>query len=259
MAGNVRAAWLLLSTFAATGLLGPVAGQKAAYTHLIAARAQLRASRLDSAALLLRQTLDTASHPTREDQVEAWILLGVIHFFKGDDSGTTADFRHALALDPLLKADGLANYDSALVDLFNAQRSAAVAEGGPPESPVNTVVDCTRTCPKDVVLPQLIGVEALEGLGPDGFAIEHHRYGTMIVQFIVDTAGRVAPASMRLISSNLSMKELERALFMGLQKASFTPGRANGQPVPVLVQGKLGFRMDRFEANVPIVPKRRRP
>src|SRR5574342_561312 len=63
---------------------------------------------LDSAAVLLREALDTSGHPMRSDQVEAWLLLGVISFYKGDDSGTAGDFRHAIALDPLLKSDGLA-------------------------------------------------------------------------------------------------------------------------------------------------------
>ena len=185
------------------------------------------------------------------------MLLGVTSFFKGDDSGTREDFRRALALDSQLKADGLAGYDSALVDLFNAQRSGMVA-GVPSRAPDYTLVDCTRTCPEDVVLPRLMAVEALAGLLPDRFAVEHHRYGTMIVELIVDTVGRVSPASVRLVSSNLQMEELQRALLVGLEKMTFTPGRAtNGGRIPVVVRGKLGFRGERFEAELPIVPTRR--
>ncbi len=185
------------------------------------------------------------------------MLLGVIHFFKGDDSGATADFRHALVIDPLLKADGLAAYDPALVELFNAQRSVTVAGSGPPGERVNAIVDCTRTCPDDVVLPIMLGFDDLEGLAPDRFAAEHNRYGAMAVQFIVDTAGRVAPASVRLVSSNLQIRELERALLVALARATFTPAHvAGGDRVPVLVQGKLAFRSGHFEAEVPVSPRR---
>jgi len=186
------------------------------------------------------------------------MLLGVTSFFRGDDSGTREDFRRALALDPQLQADGLAGYDSALVDLFNSQRSVAVA-GEPSRTPLYTLVDCTRTCPENVLLPRLMAVEALEGLAPDRFAVVHHRYGTMIVQFIVDTAGKVAPASVLLVSGSLQMEELQRALLLALEKATFTPGRANGGPIRVLVRGKLGFRGEHFEAELPIVPRRRPP
>jgi len=51
----------------------------------------------------LRSSLDTSGHATRNDQVQAWLLLSVIVFFKGGDSGTSADFRRALARDPVLK------------------------------------------------------------------------------------------------------------------------------------------------------------
>ncbi|HEV2749040.1 MAG TPA: hypothetical protein VGV12_00795 [Gemmatimonadales bacterium] len=196
--------------------------------------------KLDSAAMHLRSSLDPAGHPTRDDQVQAWLLLGVISFYKGDDSGTSADFRHALALDPLLKADGLARYDSALVVLFNAQRKNVVADPGPPAEGANTLVDCTKTCPSDVVLPRLDDV-SLFGIRPDGFEAEHDRWGLIRMQFIVDTAGYVAPGSLRLIESALQMRMFERALLDGLQRARFIPGRLKGQRIPVLVEGKLVF------------------
>src|ERR1051325_1083730 len=196
-----RAACLALCGLAVSGLPCRATAQDSAHAHIATGRAHLRAARLDSAALLLREALDTTGHASRVDQVEAWMLLGVTSFFRADDSGTRDDFRRALALDPQLKADGLVGYDSALVDLFNSQRSVAAA-GEASRRPDYTLVDCTRTCPENVVLPRLIAVEALEGLPPDRFAVEHHRYGAMIVQFIVDTAGRVAPASVRLVSND---------------------------------------------------------
>ncbi len=111
-----------LLSLAATVAPGPVASQSTSAERLATARAQVRAMQLDSAALLLRETVGTIGRPSREERVEAWLLLGVVQFYKGDDSGTAADFRHALALEPRLEASGLARYDSALVILFEAQR-----------------------------------------------------------------------------------------------------------------------------------------
>jgi len=254
-----RNAWLVLLSLAASGAPRALAGQNAAYEHLVAARVQLRTMQLDSAAVLLREALDTSAHPVRADRVEAWLLLGVISFYKGDDSGTAADFRHALALDPLLKSDGLARYDSALVALFDAQRSLAVADSGPAGTPTGDVVDCTRTCPEDVTMPRFTGMEALEGLVPDRFSLEHGRWGMMTVRFIVDTGGRVATGSMRLLTSSMQIKLLEQALLGGLARATFTRPSARGRRISVLVEAKMGFRTGSFEAEVPVVPRRRHP
>jgi hypothetical protein len=249
---------LALLSLAATAAPFAFASQIASADRLAAARAQLRATKLDSAALLVREALDATSHPPHEQQVEAWLLLGVIDFYKGDDSGTAADFRHALALEPHLKADGLAHYDSALVVLFNAQRPAAPVDTARPVRRIDAVVDCSRTCPEDVVLPVLIEFPSLEGPYPDDFDVDYGRHGKLTVQLIVDTAGRVAPGSVRVVASNLQIKALERALLGALPKARFTPGRSTqGPSVSLLVQGKLGFRLGRFEGELPVLPKRR--
>ena len=247
-----------LLTLAASGAVWPVAGQNNARDRVAAARVQLHAMRLDSAAVLLRQALDGSDHAEDSDQIEALVLLGVIAFYQGNDSGAAGAFRHALALDPLLKSDGLARYDSGLVVLFEAQRGVAGRDSGPPGARARQVVDCTQTCPEGVVLPRLSDVEALEALGLDRFDVEHHRYGVMTVELMVDAVGHVAPGSVRLVASNLQMKPLELALLVGLERALFTPPRgAHGEHVSVLVRGKIGFRTGRFEADLPIVPRRR--
>ena len=200
MSGRLCAALL---TLAASGTLQPVAGQNA-NDRLAATRAQLHAMQFDSAAVLLRGTLDASDHAEPEEQAEALQLLGVIAFYKGE------------------------------------------------------VVDCTRTCPEGLVLPSLMGLEALEGLIPDRFELQHHRYGMMTFDLMVDAAGNVVPESVHLVASNLEMKPLEQALLRGMERALFTPARGpNGARVSVIVRGKLGFRNDRFEEEVPVVPRRR--
>ena len=79
------------------------------------------------------------------------------------------------------------------------------------------------------------------------------------MQFIVDTAGHVAPGSLRLIESTLQMKMFERTLVDGLQRARFIPGRLKGQRILVLVEGKLVFRSGYLSRDIPFSPRRRAP
>jgi hypothetical protein len=254
MRGKLCAALL---TLAASGTVQPVAGQNAS-DRLAAARVQLHAMRFDSAVMLLRGVLDGSDHALPEDQAEALMLLGVIAFYQGNDSGAAGAFRHAIALDPLLTSKGLAPYDSALVVLFEAQRGVAVQATSPPGTRTREVVDCTRTCPEGVVMPYLIDVDALTALGLERFDVEHHRYGAMTVELMVDPAGHVALGSVRLVASNLQMKPLEVALLVALERALFTlPRGPQGEQVSVLVRGRIGFRNERFEVEVPVVPRRR--
>lgn len=252
-----RTAGIALLTLAASGAWGALAGQDPATDRLRAAQVQLNAMRFDSAAVLLREMLSQGTRFTPEEQAGGLMLLGVIAFYQGSDSAAAGAFRHALALDPLLKSDGLARYDSALVELFEAQRTGATRESGPPGA-TREVVDCTRTCPEGVIVPQLIDVERYVALGLDAFQYEHHRYGMMTVQLMVDPAGHVSLGSVRLVASNLQMKPAESALLLGLEHALFTrPRGANGEPVSVLIEGKIGFRGEHFVADVPVVPRRR--
>ncbi len=108
-------------------------------------------------------------------------------------------------------------------------------------------------------MPRFTGMEALEGLVPDRFSMEHGRWGMMTVRFIVDTGGRVATGSMQLLRSTMQIKALEQALLGGLARATFTPPSAKGQRISVLVEGKMGFRTGSFEAEMPVVPRRRHP
>ena len=94
------------SLLAALGSSLP-AGQRTAGARLTIARAALGAMNLDSASATLRDLLKSGDDVPREDRVEAWLLLGVGQFYQGGDSGTAADFREALALEPGLRSEGL--------------------------------------------------------------------------------------------------------------------------------------------------------
>src|SRR2546425_8368647 len=137
-------------------LAGPplIAQQSRAAGLLTAARAQVQARHLDSATVLLRQAIDTAARGSRSERVEAWVLLGVVHFFAGDDSATASDFRQALALDRHLEATGLEGMDPELARMLAAERAhlppdtaAAAARGA--------VHYCVGHCPSGALKPAL--------------------------------------------------------------------------------------------------------
>jgi len=220
----------------------PLAGQSAADDRLAAARAAIRAMNFDSAASLLRQTLDSTGRPSHDERLEAWLLLGVVQFYQGDDSGTAADFRQALELEPRLQAQGLAKYDSALVVLFEAQRVVA-APSATPRQAEEVVLDCTASCPRNVVRPRLLELPSGAGLPLDGFDIRYNLESRLTVRFIVDTTGFVLPGSVRVVSSTMQLKNVERDFVTSLQQARFVPARTAGaRPARVLMQLKVEFK-----------------
>jgi len=220
----------------------PLVGQSAADDRLAAARAAMRAMNFDSAASLLRQTLDSTGRPSHDERLEAWLLLGVVQFYQGDDSGTAADFRQALELEPRLQAQGLAKYDSALVVLFEAQRVVA-APSATPRQAEEVVLDCTASCPRNVVRPRLLELPSGAGLPLDGFDIRYNLESRLTVRFIVDTTGFVLPGSVRVVSSTMQLKNVERDFVTSLQQARFVPARTAGaRPARVLMQLKVEFK-----------------
>ena len=220
----------------------PLAGQSAADDRLAAARAAIRAMNFDSAASLLRQTLESTGRPSHDERLEAWLLLGVVQFYQGDDSGTAADFRQALELEPRLQAQGLAKYDSALVVLFEAQRVVA-APSATPRQAEEVVLDCTASCPRNVVRPRLLELPSGAGLPLDGFDIRYNLESRLTVRFIVDTTGFVLPGSVRVVSSTMQLKNVERDFVTSLHQARFVPARTAGaRPARVLMQLKVEFK-----------------
>jgi hypothetical protein len=227
--------WITVSLLAALGP-APAVGQRTTGARLAAARTALRSSNLDSAARVLRQLLRSADEIPREDRIEAWLLLGIVHFYQGNDSGTAAAFREALTLEPGLRTDGLATYDSALVTLLEAQRPAATA-----------AMDCSERGAGGVARPRLLSFPRLEGLPPDLFDVRHNLDGALTLRFVVDSTGRVLPGTVGIVSSTLKLRELQRAIVQAFPGARFTPGRAEGRSVSVMVQFTLRYTAERVE------------
>ena len=240
-----------LLSLAATVAPGPVASQRTSAERLATARAQVRAMQLDSAALLLRETVGTIGRPSREERVEAWLLLGVVQFYKGDDSGTAADFRHALALEPRLEASGLARYDSALVILFEAQRRPVPArrDSESPALAVSELTSCVPSCPKNVTPPRLQYLPDFAWT-PSGFDQVPAGRGELVLRYVVTARGRVAPGSIVIVSSNVPLS-FQSAVLSALAHATFIPGRDGDRPVAVMVEETTDLERELVASPMP--------
>lgn len=67
--------------------------------------------------------------------------------------------------------------------------------------------------------------------------------GRVILQFVVDTLGRIEPASVRALSS--SHTYFEEAARRALLTCRYRPAQFNGRPVRVLVQLPFNFQLAR--------------
>ena len=63
--------------------------------------------------------------------------------------------------------------------------------------------------------------------------------GSVTMQFVIDTTGRVEMASVRLLASTHEL--FARAVTTSLRDARFTPGRIGGRPVRTLVERSFRF------------------
>src|SRR5882762_10049313 len=94
-----------------------MAASQTAADRIAAARAEIRSRNLDSARALLRQLVDSPSAADRSDRAVAFLWLGIISYYEGDDSATARSFRASLALNALLSGDDLVRVDSSLASV----------------------------------------------------------------------------------------------------------------------------------------------
>ena len=241
-------ALVALATLACLGTSAAVEAQSRPATLIAAARSQLQARRLDSAAVLLRQAVDTGSGGTLGEHVEAWVLLGVVHFYSGDDSAAANDFRQALALDPGFEPTGLVRSDSELAHLFAAERaklsSAPTARlpgtaGEPLED--QSVHECVPRCAAGDVMPRLRNIPPLTTLDQIPMGALRMR-GLVLVRLIVSAAGIPEPESIHVISGSLVAVDAE--VVRSVQGALFRPALARGHPVRASVELRFEFETE---------------
>lgn len=113
---------------------GPARAQDSSTAFLAAARAHLAARRMDSAAVLYRRVAEAPGWPAN-DRVQAWVMLGVVDYYRLGDSATADAFRHALELDSAFEVKSLAQFEPAIADILTAQRAKMF---GPPATPKPT-------------------------------------------------------------------------------------------------------------------------
>jgi len=120
--------WLALA-LASTAIAG---AQETVASRLIAqARQQIEDINPDSAAVLLRQALDPRVGATIAEKVRAFVLYGVTELTAGHADGARRTFREALALEPTLRVDSLAELHESLVSTFEQERTALGATARP--------------------------------------------------------------------------------------------------------------------------------
>ena len=81
----------------------------------------------DSAAALLRAALQPPAGATRSDSVRAFVLLGVAELTAARQDAARQAFRNALALEPGLRVDTLADLHSHLLLVFSSALSSVTA------------------------------------------------------------------------------------------------------------------------------------
>jgi len=198
--------------------LSSLSAQSHATDLITGARTQLSSGHLDSAAVLLRTALDTTSHPTQDDSLNAFVLRAILEFIGRNDSLTRAAFRQALAITPNLSLPLLSHLDPHLAEIFEAERrtatrgSSVYLANGVDEKP-------RRISGPPVEYPPHF---------PPGRAA-----GTALVSVVIDTLGRVEPGSVQVQQTPDSelIEPLKRMVLASL----YTPGRLRGLAVRTLV------------------------
>jgi hypothetical protein len=117
----------------------PSAGlaQTPASALIAAARAQLDDLNPDSAGKLLLRALDPRAGASTQERVRAFVLYGIAQLSGGHRDAAQATFREALALDPALRVDSLADLHSELMAVFTPLRRQET----PPPRPSRGVLE----------------------------------------------------------------------------------------------------------------------
>jgi TonB family protein len=220
------AAWLLALC------AGRLSGQSRAAQLVDAARVQVAASHLDSAAALLRAALDTAAHATPVERQNALVWEGIVHFARGDSDLARGAFRQALALDSALDVKGLDRLSPELAQLFRQEKAAAVRSG------LVYVSGSVDESPRRLSGPPVDYPRSL---------LLRHVQGRVQLAAIVDTTGRVEPPSVKVLSTPDS--GLNEAVKQMMLASQFSVGRFRGNAVRVMVEMAVEVRPPRLSAT----------
>lgn len=195
----------------------PLTAQSRASTLVAAARAQLSASQLDSADVLLRAALDSATQ--RADSVSVLVWRAVLWFLRGNESRTATAFYQALTLDSTLSVQGLDRMSPRLASLLEEQR---LAVAGTPPTYLSDLIDDK---------PQRLSGPRLR-YPPD--LLRRQVRGRALVGLTVDTMGHAEPSSIQILA--MPDSGFVEPLRQMLIASTFSPGRVRGRAVRTMIE-----------------------
>jgi len=195
-------------------------------TLISAAREQLRRHRADSALALTAAALDSANNATPGERVYARLVEGSAWHEKGNDSLAARSFDAGLAGYRDLTARGvdLAPFLKRFADSLRLRRHAATPFATP------SVVGQIDEPPLLISHPPIRYAPEMQALRIGG---------TVIVKAILDTTGRVLPATMKVVESPnpIFNAESKRVVLAAL----YRPARIHGRPARVTIRQPITF------------------
>ncbi len=208
-----------------------------ASVELAAARAHLAAHNLDSAAAVFRRVAE-APERTQTDRIQAWVMLGVVDFYRSGDSATAHAFRQALALDPGFEVAALAQFDPAIAKILDVERAALPARASAPP-----VYECLGKCSDGVFPPRFTFFPEIEFPMNASVGVHDTRMRTFLVfETVISAQGIIEPET--LIMTGGTARGTESELRRGLAQARFSPGRAGGVPVRTRIRIRFDFEAE---------------
>ena len=214
-----------------------VSAQQTGVSALIAtARHLALAQQLDSAVVLLNRATDEANGGTDAERAQAFVLLGVVRFYQGRDSLTTAEFRSAVSLDTTLRVGSLAQIDTTLSQAFEDARRRVLAATREAASRPHS---CVRRCVGGETPPRLRDIPQLQlEYGPDFISTR----AVLRILLVVSANGLPEPETIRMESS--TMPQMNNQVMDAVRAAHFEPALDNGVPVRALVELRFEFRAE---------------
>jgi hypothetical protein len=225
----------------------PASAQDSAVAPMALARAHLAAHNLDSAAAIFRRVAEAPGQSV-PDRIQAWVMLGVVDFYRSGDSAAAAAFRHALELDPGFEVAALAQFDPAIDKILAVERAALASRAelasrkpGAAEAP--PVYECLGKCPDGVWPPHVTSFPQIEFPMNASVGVHDTRMRTFLLfEGVVSADGVIEPET--LIMTGGTARGTESELRRGLAQARFSPGRARGVPVRTRIRMRFDFEAE---------------
>jgi TonB family protein len=229
----------------AVASVGPLRAQQLPSTDLLAvARAQIARRQLDSATTRLEQVAYSGA-ATGPDRGEAFIWLGVVQFYRGQDSAADSSFRAALATDRLLLPRvQLAALDPDLGAMWERDQTAALCGEQLPAwynvpiephgLPLNAAARAAR---EPTIRP-----DSVEPLRYPEHLLSAGVQGRVIVRVIIDSLGRVDPGSQRIITTPDVDLEYEALTF--IMRLHYRPARQRDRPIRSCRVAAVDFKIN---------------